>query len=292
MDTQNSLQSELEHAGLTPVGANWVRMTGGRSNIVWRVGDDLVCKLFLERTNPLFSNSAADEFRCLQALRGHAIAPEPTGRYRSFAGEIVLYRHIDGKLWQKDTAAVARLLGRLHSLPVPQGLNIGEQGWGEIASRGLGILSYLPPDIARMLGCKMPAEITVETGAARFVHGDVVPANIIDSAKGLRLIDWQSPAVGDPVIDLFCFLSPAMQIAYGDGPLQAAEASEFLAEYPARDVVDRYLVLCPILHWRMAAYCAWRVEQGEEIYDPAMRAELTALERYAFDLKQIKRIAL
>ncbi len=106
------------------------------------------------------------------------------------------------------------------------------------------------------------------------------------------MIDWQSPAVGDPVIDLFCFLSPAMQIAYGDGPLQAAEASEFLAEYPARDVVDRYLVLCPILHWRMAAYCAWRVEQGEEIYDPAMRAELTALERYAFDLKQIKRIAL
>ncbi|MCP5089238.1 MAG: aminoglycoside phosphotransferase family protein [Rhodobacteraceae bacterium] len=279
MDTQQSLRLELENAGLTPAGAKWARMAGGRSNAVWKVGGNLVCKLFLERENPLFSNSAADEFHCLQVLRGRNIAPEPVSRYKSFAGDIVIYCHVEGELWQRGTAPVARMLGKLHRQPVPDRLNRGEQGWGEIASRGAGILSCLPSESAAKLRAIMPEEKPVQPGPVAFVHGDVVPANIIKTGDGLRLIDWQSPAVGDPVTDLFCFLSPAMHVAYGEGPLAPAAVTEFLEVYPDKDVINRYHALKPILHWRMAAYCEWRVGQGDVTYRSAKEAELAALKQ-------------
>ena len=43
------------------------------------------------------------------------------------------------------------------------------------------------------------------------IHGDTVPNNFIQSVDALVLIDWQCPALGDPVLDLAIFLSPAMQ---------------------------------------------------------------------------------
>ncbi len=277
LDIQRSLQSELETTNLVPAGAAWEMMTGGRSNMVWKVGQDFVCKLFLHRDNPLFANSASDELLCLTALKGEAIAPEPVGLCRTSFGEAVLYRHIRGHIWRDDIAAVAQLLGRLHKFPAPDGLRRGDMGWPQIAARGADILSLLKPAAADELRRNRPKQTNVPDCGFCFIHGDVVAANIIVSQDGLRLIDWQSPALGDPVSDLFCFLSPAMQIAYGVGPLNKQDSDTFLATYPDRVAVSRLLALLPVLHWRMAAYCAWRVEQGDDVYRAAQDAELAAL---------------
>ena len=279
LDIQKSLQSELEAAGLVPANAAWQLMTGGRSNLVWRVGDGLVCKLYREGDNPLFANSAADEFRCLTALQGQDLAPEPVGQCQSEWGDVIVYRHLDGQTWRDDVASVAQLLGRLHTLPTPKGLSQAEGGWQQIAESGAQILTRLSPDVAADLRRKMPEDPAVSPGSPCFIHGDVVPANIIVTPNGLRLIDWQSPVIGDPVWDLFCFLSPAMQIACGTGPVSSADRLKFLAAYPGDGVKPRLHALQSILHWRMAAYCAWRVACGDTVYRPAMAAELVALDQ-------------
>ena len=44
-----------------------------------------------------------------------------------------------------------------------------------------------------------------------------MPGNLILGEKGLRLIDWQCPAIGDPIVDIMMFLSPGMHEIYGSG---------------------------------------------------------------------------
>ena len=53
----------------------------------------------------------------------------------------------------------------------------------------------------------------------------------------MRLIDWQCPALGDPAEDIACFLSPAMQVIYGAGPLDAARERQLRV----RESFQRYL---------------------------------------------------
>jgi thiamine kinase-like enzyme len=109
-----------------------------------------------------------------------------------------------------------------------------------------------------------------------FVHTDVVAGNLIQTEQGVQLIDWQCPAVGDPVIDIARFLSPAMHSIYGTRKLTLAEENEFLAGF-SDSLQSRYHALAPQYHWRMAAYCAWRADQGVSGYGLAAEIELARL---------------
>ena len=46
----------------------------------------------------------------------------------------------------------------------------------------------------------------------------------------LRLIDWQCPAIGDPIVDIMMFLSPGMHEIYGSGKLSHQRSSNFFNE--------------------------------------------------------------
>ena len=62
------------------------------------------------------------------------------------------------------------------------------------------------------------------------LHTDVVPGNLILGEEGLRLIDWQCPAIGDPIVDIMMFLSPGMHKIYGSGKLSMKDHETFLNE--------------------------------------------------------------
>ena len=49
--------------------------------------------------------------------------------------------------------------------------------------------------------------------------------------------------------------------------------------YPDPSRVARYARLAPWFHWRMAAYCQWRVERGDQAYAPGFALECAALEK-------------
>jgi len=225
----------------------------------------------------MFANEATREISSLTSLAGTGLVPRFADA-GSFEGRNwVIYDHVTGNNWTEDTAHAARLLGRLHDQPIPQGLPRGPDGSIDWEARTCGILSRCGPENAQKLE-ELKPEIPVDpAGVPVFVHGDPVPGNLIAHDGTLTLIDWQCPVAGDPAEDLAIFASPAMQLLYRGRPLSDVEESAFIAAYPDPAVAARFEQLRPWVHWCMAAYCLWRVEQGREEYRLAMDLELQAL---------------
>lgn len=248
-------------ASLPEIGRDWQPLQGGRSNRVWRIGDLVVKHYRPETATPLFPNDPATEAAALRQF-GPDLAPE----YRASGAGWLAYGFLPGPCWASGPADVARLLFRVHRATPPAGLRRLPMGAAAIAADAAGFAGPGLPPCPQVPPVDLPAPVPV--------HGDPVPGNIVVTARGLRLIDWQCPGLGDPVDDLALFLSPAMQWLYRGAPLAEAEVAAFLAAYPDAATVRRYLVLRPVLHWRIAAHCAFRAARGDAAYADALRLEL------------------
>jgi hypothetical protein len=272
----------LDAAGWGPVAAAALEpLGGGVTNAVWRwrrPSGDLIVKRFRpDAGTPLFPNSAADAYQAQLVLRGTGLAPEP-GALLSGDAPVLVYRAAEGGAGSPEDAGL--LLAALHAVPPPAQLRALPQGASAILAQGEAMLAGLPG--ATALRALRPAVPDVPPVTPAFLHGDPVPANIVAGAGRAVLIDWQCPAVGDPCEDLACYLSPAMQIAYGAGPLAAAQSQAFLAAYGNPALAERLALLGPAFHWRMAAYCLWRAAHTPALAGVAMRgyaAEVAALSR-------------
>lgn len=277
------LQSLWLESSVVPSDAQWVPLEGGRSNPIWRIDSDksasLVCKLFLPNTaTPLFANEGVREAIALSALRGNQIAPDLVAFKDSAIGESLVYKHIPGRQWHAGVTNVALLMTRLHHFAIPEGLPTMNVTPASLIADGFAMLGEA--------SARLPAPPVVSECPAQgqvFLHGDVVPGNILEVEDGLRLIDWQCPAAGDPSADLAVFLSPAMQWIYGGRILSADETDTFLNTYARAsknaEAVERYKILAPLYHWRMAAYCCWKADRGDKDYAYAMTLELAGLQK-------------
>ena len=267
-----------------PADARWQPLAGGRTNRVWRVrwaGQDMVVKLYRGADrNPLFPNDPVAEFACLRAVALLGLAPEPLEFLDTGLGRIVTYRFVGGQVGQADSTVVGQTLRRLHGVTPPPGLRTVRSGAGAVLDQARRIIAVLEPDLTRDLIALQPALVAEEPTVPVFLHGDVVPANILHTANGVMLIDWQCPATGDPVEDIACYLSPAMQVAYGGGPLSDVDKQAVLDGYGDATVTSRYQRMAGMFHYRMAAYCLWRVAQGDADYEAAYAAEVAALGQF------------
>jgi thiamine kinase len=282
LNTALSINNSLVDLGLIGPGAMWRVLNGGRTNRVWRIEDPagiLVCKLFSPTSNnPLYPNLPGAEYDTLKALHSKEIAPEPVALVNTPEGEVLVYRHLQGRVWSKDTQAVARLLARLHR----QGNNVPLRN---IASGSAALQAQTQSILADCIhnDFNIPRSIAdlVVSAIERpcLIHTDVVANNLIQTPDGLRLIDWQCPGLGDPCEDLASFLSPAMHLLYGSTPLNPTQIEQFLTAYDNPLVVQRYIRLAPLFHLRSAAYCQWKIERGDLDYLPALKLEMLALEK-------------
>lgn len=276
------LVAQLRKRGLVQAGDRFETLYGGRTNRVWRLhgpADDLVLKLYRrDFDNPLFGNDARLEALCLERLAGTGLAPQLRASGTNGQEAWVVYDHAPGAPWRADCAIAARVLADLHAqspdVTAPPGCN----GSAAISQHALAILTRCAePERGKLIRMR-PYTAAVEAGPTCLIHGDPVAGNLLVSDTRAVLIDWQCPAIGDPSEDLAMFLSPAMQQVYRGAPLTAAEESQFLATYENRETVVRYLALKPWFHWRMAAYCLWRAQNGAPDYAPAFELESAALE--------------
>ena len=273
--------SALIRAGLDGAGAVWTPLRGGRTNRVWRMQTPtrrVVVKLYRDDgATPLFPNDAGAEAAALRALAGHALAPGLLADLDTESGRVLICDYLEGASAPDAPAAVGALLRRLHDIPAPTGLRCLAPGDTAILNAGDRMLRGLAGDDAGRLRALRPGSIAPGQVTPRFLHGDPVPANVMATAKGLRLIDWQCPAWGDPVEDLAIFLSPAMQKLYGGGLLGRDRACAFLAGYGHSARVHRYRDLAKAFHWRMAAYCLWKAARGDAEYAAAFGLEVAML---------------
>lgn len=254
-------------ARLVPPGTPVTPLSGGRTNQVFRAGP-VVAKLYCpEAASPLFPNDAAAEACALARLAATGLAPALCATGPGW----LICDHVPGRTWHSNPAKAADALARLHGMNPPPGfrsLPAGTQALSADARRVAAGVSGLPP---------LPDLPDIPVPEPRLVHGDAVAGNLIESARGVVLIDWQCPGLGDPAEDLAAFLSPAMQRLYRGAPLTADERVAFLSSYGEPRTVARYHTLAPLLHWRLAAHCLWRAARGDAGYAEAARLELAAL---------------
>ncbi len=273
-----ALEPALLRAGLIAPGQDWLPMHGGQTNKLWRVGSIVVKRYAPQDGNPRFPNDPSQEATMLHHLAGLGIAPTLIGQIGLNGINYLLYQHLDGAAWTQGPAHLGDLLRRVHEVPPPFGLRRLPGGSASVLDHVEAILPCLPAPMAAELRRKRPVEEVPPLSSGVLLHGDAVPGNILVTEDGLRLIDWQCPAVGDPAEDLAIFLSPAMQLIYRGSPLSPSEAEEFLRAYDDPMVTARVKAMQPWHHWAMAAYCAWKVVRGAQDYAKAMVLELQALQ--------------
>ncbi len=187
------------------------RLDGGITNETWLLqagGERLVLRLNSDYGGPLAIDRHR-EFRIHTAAAQAGLAPGI--RYFGSASELLVTDWVDGRhLTEADFAdpgiaeRLHRMVAQLQALPLD--LPCFDY-WGHlchyrdvIASRG----GTVPPMLER-------ATARHEEGIRRFqagnwqplpVHHDINPGNVIDTAGGLRLIDWEYAARGCGDLDL------------------------------------------------------------------------------------------
>jgi thiamine kinase-like enzyme len=274
----NPLQNYLIMQGVISNKTIWHTQAGGRTNKVWRLlGEkDLICKLYLEtKANPLFNNTPEEEYRCLLWLDGSNIAPKPHKFLKTPYGEVLLYDYIEGETWSYDVDIVSELLTRIRKHKCPKGLRILSNLPSNIKQTGLEIIEKLNGYHKNKL-IKICPNVSISDIRPVLLHTDVVPGNLILGERGLQLIDWQCPAIGDPIVDIMMFLSPGMHVVYRSKKLSIADHEKFLMSLTPR-LFDRYNIIGPLYHWRLAAYCFWKAEQGFVEYENAALEEINLL---------------
>ena len=277
-EINNQLQNYLIKQGVISNQTLWYIQTGGRTNKVWRLSgeEDYTCKLYLETgNNPLFNNSPEEEYKCLLWLEGSDIAPKPYKFLKTPFGKVLLYNFIKGETWSHGVETVSELLTRIRNHKYPKGLCILSGCPSDIKQTGIEITNRLNSYHKNILNMICP-DISIPDIEPVLLHTDVVPGNLILGDKGLRLIDWQCPAIGDPIVDIMMFLSPGMHEIYGSGKLSMKDHEAFLMNLTPK-LRNRYNILGPLYHWRLAAYCFWKVEQGFIEYEKAALAEIDLL---------------
>ena len=282
MDFDNKIKCQLQNylyiQGIIPNKTVWHPQAGGRTNKVWRLlGEvNLICKLYsITKNNPLFNNTPEAEYRCLLLLDGSNIAPKPYKYLKTPFGEVLLYDYIDGQTWSEDVVVVSELLSRIRRHKYPKKLRRISGLPSDIKKAGFKIINTLNNKHKNMLFNICP-NVSISDIEPVFLHTDTVPGNLILGSNGLRLIDWQCPAIGDPIIDIMMFLSPGMHQVYGSRKLSMDDHEKFLMNLSIQ-LRDRYNGIGQLYHWRLAAYCFWKAEQGFKEYENAALAEINLL---------------
>lgn len=254
-------------------------------------GFDWVVKVYAQQDGwVLFPILPDDEARALLVLAGRGVAPELVSFHPRVGNmpAVLVYRYVEGPLWSTGVASVARLFRHQHAVVV-DGFRSVPTGAQAICRQGDRLLHAADPDDAARLAALRPVRQVLPARRRVLIHTDAGPGNLIVGPDGLRLIDWQCPALGDASEDLFTFLSPAFQVLYGCRPLVDEERAAFIATYDVSAVGARLTALMPAFTFRMAAYCAARRLTLLKIDPPAADRYSRAFELSIADLVESPR---
>ena len=263
----------------------WQRLSGGMTNKSWRVtgpGIDWVVKHYDQALdNPLFPNSAPDEAAILGVLGRTGLTPTLVAKLVGEFGTSVIYTHAPGNSWQDDFESAITALKQVHSAKAPQILRKTPNGSEEISSLVRKLSMRCAPEHQEELKRLRPSAQSVPKMAGTvLLHGDPVPTNFVFGASRTIMIDWQCPAIGDPVHDLAVLLSPAMHVAYGFPSPTEEQQNTTVAKYNDGRIAERFHLLRPWYHWLMMAYCAFKLQSGRAEYRRGYALELAELQKY------------
>lgn len=253
-------------------------MYSGAYNLNYHIradGREYIVRVNIEQQSGL-KDQMDYEFQTLEFLEGQGIAPRAIYLDDSkarFEFDLLIEEYLKGpylRLETEDMPAAADLLARLHSFA--PGLRRWIVWVDPLASTYQLALSDLvnyrasahaDPAIVRLSERLLGAiEPQLEDGRRLFHpdgvnHTDLARDNFIQTAQGLRLIDWEKPRVDDTSYDVCCFLSTPAQLWCGPETLSPEAREAFLRAYVAASAKDEALLRQKIrlreplvsLHW-------------------------------------------
>lgn len=230
----------------------------------------------VDRGTPLFPNDPRAEWEAMKRLSSKALSPFPL-TIRALEGGTKLL--VSQYLQPEDpmtTEALAALLRRVHKTPGWAGLARRSHDTLELRAQGVSMLSRSSAP-AWLMNLAPKTVVETLTSPLVLVHRDLVPANAAMLATGAAVaLDWQCPALGDPCEDIAHATSPGMQ-SLSDTPVVIKD-TDLLRAYGDAEVSRAYTRRAPFYRWRMACYCQWQLDRGQQDYAAALDRECTALE--------------
>jgi len=234
-------------------------LSGGHSNESWLVvadGEAAVLRRDGERVPP----PVVDRGRELAVLRSAAAAGlAPEVLFAHPGAGILVTHYLEGdkpgpaQIGKPEVLTeIAALLRRVHALPDP-GVTYGLAEAGEV------YLAAIRNPALRRRGMELAqelAELPAAPAAERRVcHMDPVAGNLIRTADGLRLLDWEFAVAGDPLFDV------AAVIAYHD--LGPAAALHLLRAWSGRVSPRRRQRLAELIRAYDALHWLWLAAGGD-----------------------------
>ena len=260
--TLPALNAFMTRHGLDIRVAGAQAFTGGFWNTVLHLqtnAGDLVFKHYKPvAQNSLFPNLPQDEAKALHRLQGLEVAPDLVSFFPD--DDVLIYRYLPGPEWQDDVTAAAHLMRR-QSRADPTGFRAVPVQADQILQQADQILARCTPDSTtrRLQSCR-PTPCPTPPAPLSLIHTDPAPANLIGQGTVLRLIDWQCPAAGDLAEDVSVLFSPAFLTLYNRPLLTQAQRDHFLQTLNDPALTDRLPTLEPAYAWRLACYCAHRMQ--------------------------------
>ncbi len=259
--TESELRDFLSSHGLADSQTALRTLKGGYLNTVWRVDTGDLCFVAKEFAKPmagtLFPNLPEDEAEALHRLAGLDVAPDLVGFWPD--ASLLVYDYVEADMWSGDMQGVAQLLLRKEAAD-PTGFRAVPLAIPDIIAEGDALFARCtsPP-------CASAPPVADVPPPQKFslIHTDI-GVNLVGEGSGLRLIDWQCPAIGDICEDIYSFLSPAFQILGERASLTDAQVRDFWDALARPDLEERYDLLRPAYAWRFAGYCAWRADVLED----------------------------
>ncbi|MEM8580982.1 MAG: phosphotransferase [Pseudomonadota bacterium] len=258
-------------------------LKGGRTSSVFAVRSEgrsgaFVVKISRHKdATPLFDNKPTDEWSVLTTLSPLGSAPTPVALHQSKDDIWLLaYQYVPGTEGANSADALATLLRTVHTKAGDISLPVRAVAPAHLMSEAESIAADYLPDWA--IGLRPPVQDVSPLQDVRLVHRDPIASNIVTDSRGSPvLIDWQCPALGDPLEDIAHATSPAMAHVYGSAaPFDAADV---LASYGDSELSERAQQMLPLYRWRMLCYCAWQAAHGHELYAEGMLKEADALKK-------------
>ncbi|MDH3977342.1 MAG: choline kinase family protein [Gammaproteobacteria bacterium] len=185
--------SIIDHLPTGAGGSSYLVADGGDAYVL-RVDNDLPRQLMLDRVA---------ESVILAGVALHELGPVPV--YVDYERAIRVTRYIEGHTWSArefleihKLAQLGNLLSRVHAIRLDApSFNLT----GRIERYVSLINTPAARDFARQIQ-EVIATVQTPLNDRCLCHNDLVGSNIIDNGLGLKLIDWEFAAIGDPNFDL------------------------------------------------------------------------------------------
>ncbi|MEE4111637.1 MAG: aminoglycoside phosphotransferase family protein [Desulfobacteraceae bacterium] len=196
----------------------------------------------------LGQNQIAYEYKVLEALAESGVTPLPIACHphpEPFGGGALLMTYLPGSalVYQRDLERAAHIFGRIHTVPVPEGLVVQADPLMDIARESDRLINRFP-DHPLKKECNQIlnyydeimelADQTQRLFAGEdlcLVNTEVNSGNFLVSDAGAFLVDWEKAVKSYRYQDLGHFMVPTTTLWKSDTILTPNEKRAFLAAY-------------------------------------------------------------